>query len=179
MNAAPHSASHSAPNTASHGASQAAPQGASGGRAGHAPEGALASLPPPLRAAALQLRSVVRRLPVQPPSFVVARLLDQLLWPRLDEDQRRLLADRCVEVEVVETGIRVRLVLGPRGFQVARASAPPAVKVRAQAAALWRLVRGEDDADRLFFERALVMEGDTEYGLVLKNTLDAIGPLWR
>ncbi|MCK7493521.1 MAG: hypothetical protein MZW92_20905 [Comamonadaceae bacterium] len=24
--------------------------------------------------------------------------------------------------------------------------------------------RGEDDADRLFFERALVMEGDTEYG---------------
>ncbi|MCB1983710.1 MAG: SCP2 sterol-binding domain-containing protein, partial [Rhodoferax sp.] len=55
----------------------------------------------------------------------------------------------------------------------------PAVKVRAQAAALWRLVRGEDDADRLFFERALVMEGDTEFGLVLKNTLDAIGPLWR
>jgi O2-independent ubiquinone biosynthesis accessory factor UbiT len=23
-----------------------------------------------------------------------------------------------------------------------------------------------------------VMEGDTEYGLILKNTLDAIGPLW-
>ena len=45
--------------------------------------------------------------------------------------------------------------------------------------ALWRLLRGEDDADRLFFERALVMEGDTEFGLVLKNTLDAIGPLWR
>ena len=42
-----------------------------------------------------------------------------------------------------------------------------------------RLLRGEDDADRLFFERALVMEGDTEMGLVLKNTLDAIGPLWR
>ncbi|MBS0304919.1 MAG: hypothetical protein JSR43_05995, partial [Proteobacteria bacterium] len=35
-----------------------------------------------------------------------------------------------------------------------------------------------DDADRLFFDRALVMEGDTELGLVLKNTLDAIGPLW-
>ena len=36
-----------------------------------------------------------------------------------------------------------------------------------------------DDADRLFFERALVMEGDTELGLILKNTLDAIGPLVR
>jgi predicted lipid carrier protein YhbT len=41
------------------------------------------------------------------------------------------------------------------------------------------LLRGEDDADRLFFERALVMEGDTEMGLVLKNTLDAIGPLLK
>jgi predicted lipid carrier protein YhbT len=30
----------------------------------------------------------------------------------------------------------------------------------------------------MFFERVLVMEGDTELGLVLKNTLDAIGPLW-
>ena len=40
------------------------------------------------------------------------------------------------------------------------------------------LERGEEDPDRLFFERALVMEGDTELGLVLKNTLDAIGPLW-
>lgn len=28
-------------------------------------------------------------------------------------------------------------------------------------------------------ERVLVMEGDTEMGLVLKNTLDAIGSLWR
>ena len=42
-----------------------------------------------------------------------------------------------------------------------------------------RLLRGEDDADRLFFEPALAMESDTEMGRVPKNTLDAIGPLWR
>lgn len=129
--------------------------------------------------AAERLRQVVRRLPVQPPSFVVARALDRLLWPRLDESQRQLLAGRCVEVEVVEAGLRVRLVLGTRGFEVAAADRAPSVTVRAQAMALWRLLRGEDDADRLFFERTLVMEGDTEFGLVLKNTLDAIGPLWR
>ena len=50
--------------------------------------------------------------------------------------------------------------------------------IRARSAALLRLVRGQDDADRLFFERALVMQGDTEFGLMIKNTLDAIGPLW-
>jgi predicted lipid carrier protein YhbT len=136
-------------------------------------------VPGPLRAAAVQLRALVRRLPTEPPSFVVARVLDRMLLPRLDAAQRALLAQRCVEVEVVESGVRVRLRLGGRRFEVARAAEAPAVVIRAQALGLWRLLRGEEDADRLFFDRALVMEGDTEFGLVLKNTLDAIGPLWR
>ena len=138
-----------------------------------------AGLPAPLAAAVQRLRAVVRRLPVQPPSFVAARLLDRLLWPRLDAEQRRLLAERCVEVEVVEAGLRVRLRRGARGFEVAPAGEAPVLVVRAQAGALVKLLRGQEDADRLFFDRALVMEGDTEYGLMLKNTLDAIGPLWR
>lgn len=143
------------------------------------PSSSTPELPAPLAAAARRVREVVRRLPVQPPSFVAARLLDRLLWPRLDESQRRELADRCVEVEVVEAGLRVRLRLGARGFEVAGGSEPPVLVVRAQAGALVKLMRGQEDADRLFFDRALVMEGDTEYGLRLKNTLDAIGPLWR
>lgn len=135
--------------------------------------------PPGLLQAAQRVRGLVRRLPPQPPSFVAARLLDRVLLPRLDEGQRRELSARVVEVEVVELGLRVRLRLGARGFEIAPDREPAIVRIRAQAAALWRLVRGEDDADRLFFERALVMEGDTEYGLILKNTLDAIGPLLR
>jgi predicted lipid carrier protein YhbT len=124
------------------------------------------------------LRALVRRLPTQPPSFVAARLLERGLLPRLDAAQRAALAGRVVEVEVVEVALRVRLVLQARGFAVAASREAPALRIRARADALWRLMRGVDDADRLVFERALVMEGDTEYGLVLKNTLDAIGPLW-
>lgn len=75
--------------------------------------------------------------------------------------------------------MRVRLQLGAGGFQVARSHSATALRIVAPANSYFRLLRGEDDADRLFFERALVMEGDTEMGLVLKNTLDAIGPLWR
>lgn len=137
-----------------------------------------ASKPPWVRAAE-GVRAVVRRLPVQPPSFVAARLLDRVLWPRLDDAQRASLSGRVVEVEVVELALRVRLTLRDDGFAVASSGAEPALRIRARADALWRLVRGVDDADRLFFERALVMEGDTEYGVILKNTLDAIGPLWR
>lgn len=131
------------------------------------------------RLAAQRLRTVVRALPTEPPSLLVARALDRLLWPRLDAGQRHLLAGRGVEVEVVELGLRVRLRLGARGFELAPRGEACAVRIRARAGGLWQLLRGEQDADRLFFEQALVLEGDTEFGLVLKNTLDAIGPLWR
>lgn len=134
-------------------------------------------VPPPWQRVAYGVRSVVRRLPTQPPSFVVARLLDRILWPRLDEAARAALALRTVEVEVLELGLRVRLQLGRHGFIVAPSMSEATVTIRARMAALWRLARGEDDADRLFFERALVMEGDTEYGVALKNVLDAVGPL--
>ncbi len=130
-----------------------------------------------LRALHQRARALARRLPTEPPSFVAARLLDRLLWPRLDAGQRRELAGRVVELEWLESGLRLRLRLGARGFEPVLGAAEPAVRIRAQGQALWRLLRGQDDADRLFFERALVMEGDTEYGLVIKNTLDAIGPL--
>jgi predicted lipid carrier protein YhbT len=134
---------------------------------------------PPSRPSWLnQTRQLLRRLPTEPPSWCAARALDKLLWPKLDAGQRLALRGRIVELELVETGLRLRLCLGPQGFEVVRGrSAVPAVTLRASSLALWRLLRGQDDADRLFFERALVMEGDTEYGLILKNTLDAIGPL--
>lgn len=136
--------------------------------------GALPQLPtlPPV------WRARIARLPSQPPSLLLALLLDRLLLPRLDATQRQALQGQTVEVELQELGARVRLRLAERGFQAAGEGGAPRLRLRARADALWRLLRGEDDADRLFFDGALVMEGDTEYGLILKNTLDAIGPLW-
>ncbi len=121
------------------------------------------------------LRGLVRALPVRPPSFALARVLDRWLLPRLDAATRQALRGPTVELELQDLGIRARLRLGARGFEPG--DQLPAVTIRGAAEALWRLVRGWDDADRLFFERELVMEGDTEFGLLLKNTLDALGPL--
>jgi O2-independent ubiquinone biosynthesis accessory factor UbiT len=135
--------------------------------------------PHPLLRVAGRLRRIVERLPVQPPSFVLARVLDRVLLPRLGADARAALGQRTVEVSVSDLGLRVRLQLAVGGFCVAPARSETALRIVAPAKSYLRLLRGDDDADRLFFERALVMEGDTEMGLVLKNTLDAIGPLWR
>ena len=122
--------------------------------------------------------ALVDRLPVAPPSFVLAQVLDRVLLPRLPADARQALMLRCVELRISDFAVRVRLQLGPRGFVPARDGGEPALRIVAPASSYLRLLRGEDDPDRLFFERALVREGDTELGLVLKNTLDAIGPLW-
>lgn len=123
------------------------------------------------------LRRLVTRLPIAPPSMALALALDRLLLPRLSADDVAQLSGRMVEIEVLDLGIRCRVSLGARGFRAAPDRGAPTLRVAADAPSYLRLLRGEDDADRLFFERALVMEGDTEYGLVLKNTLDAIGPL--
>ena len=125
-----------------------------------------------------RVRGLVERLPVAPPSFLLAQVLDRVLLPRLPADAREALAARCVELRVSDFGLRVRLQLTPAGFVPARDDGEPALRIIAPANSYLRLLRGDEDPDRLFFERVLVMEGDTELGLVLKNTLDAIGPLW-
>jgi len=138
-------------------------------------------LPAPLAAllgAALAgARRIVERLPPQPPSFVLAQALNRALLPRLDPEIRAALAQRAVEIRVIDLGLRLRLILADSGFAVAAADAPAALRIAAPAASLYALACAREDADTLFFERALVMEGDTDYGLLLKNTLDAIGPL--
>ena len=82
-------------------------------------------------------------------------------------------------LRVSDFGLRVHLRLGRQGFVAAGDADAPELQIRATAEAFVRLARGQDDPDRLFFERQLLMEGDTELGLVLKNALDAIGPLWQ
>lgn len=137
-----------------------------------------AGLPPFLAPLHRRVCGVLERLPIAPPSFLLAQVLDRVLLPRLPADARELLGRRCVELRVTDFGLRVRLQLTPAGLAPAADRGEPALRISATGASYLRLLRGEDDPDRMFFERQLVMEGDTELGLVLKNTLDAIGPLW-
>jgi len=126
----------------------------------------------------IALRQLVQRLPWQPPSVALALALQRVLLPRLSAGQRRELADSVVAIEVLDLGVQclVWLRAGER-FAMAPRELAPRIRISANADGFWRLLRGQEDPDRLFFERALVAEGDTEYALLLKNTLDAIGPL--
>ena len=125
-----------------------------------------------------RLRPVVQRLPMQPPTFALSLALNRWLLPRIPDDSRKALSDRTVQVDITDLGLSLKMQLQTRGFVLAPNGSKVELRIAAASQTFWRLMRGTDDADRLFFERALVMEGDTELGLVLKNTIDAIGPLW-
>lgn len=118
------------------------------------------------------------RLPSRPPSQVLAVLLNRGLWPQLPEELQQGLVGRVIALEVSDLGWRLRLRGQADGFEAAGDGAEAALRIAARASGWWRLARGMDDPDRLFFDRVLVMEGDTELGLLLKNSLDALGPIW-
>lgn len=122
------------------------------------------------------VRRVVSQLPVWPPSMVAAQALNRLWWPMVDADTRQALSGRVVALLVDDLGLSFHLIAEPTGLRPAPMAQAPSLRLKASAPIYWRLLQGQDDPDTLFFDRLMVMEGDTEFGLLLKNTLDAVGP---
>ncbi|WP_077529570.1 ubiquinone anaerobic biosynthesis accessory factor UbiT [Vreelandella utahensis] len=78
-----------------------------------------------------------------------------------------------LELEDATTGV----TLGFWGGRLRMAYAEPEATIRGTTEAFRRLAERREDPDRLFFQRQLVIEGDTELGLAVKNLLDALE--WR
>ena len=119
------------------------------------------------------LAGLVSRLPQWPPSTVLCAGLNLLFLPTLDKDTKERMMDRIVAIQVSDAGLDCRVSLTPLGFLPALRGAPE-VTIRACAWDYYRLARRLEDPDTLFFSRRLTLDGDTELGLLVKNTLDAI-----
>jgi O2-independent ubiquinone biosynthesis accessory factor UbiT len=120
------------------------------------------------------LAMLISRLPQWPHSAALAAVLNLAVLPVLDAETRRRLADRPLAIQILDVGVDCRVCLKPIGFVPLTRRHPPAVSIRASAADFYRLARRLEDPDTLFFARRLIIEGDTELGLCLKNALDAI-----
>ncbi len=117
---------------------------------------------------------IVSRLPQTPPAAVLAFALDRLLFPRLPLPELDALLEQPLRIEVSDLGLRLALTLTRRGFRPLPAHVAPRLTLRATTRDFLALLRREEDADTLFFQRRLALSGDTELGLLVKNTLDAI-----
>jgi O2-independent ubiquinone biosynthesis accessory factor UbiT len=116
-------------------------------------------------------------LPALPPTLGLTTLLN--LAPRqiLPRDVLAPLTGKRIEVRVRDAGLALAFTLGPQGFRPASAGGEADLALTATARDFLALALREEDPDTLFFSRRLLMEGDTELGLLVKNTLD--GADWQ
>lgn len=119
------------------------------------------------------LARVVARLPAWPPSAAFAAACNRAAWPTLGELDWSAAYGKHFRVHVKDIGLSMYLSVAPDGLRAEKAG-PVDVTFTATAEDFARLSLRLEDPDTLFFNRRLLIEGDTDLGLTLKNLLDAV-----
>lgn len=114
------------------------------------------------------------RLPPQPPAWLFVQGLNRLLAPHLPEDVKQALFARRLRLRVEDAGLAIDFSWQGSAFEMGRHGSDPDLTIGACAHDLVLMARREEDPDTLFFCRRLILEGDTELGLLFKNTLDGL-----
>jgi len=110
----------------------------------------------------------LQRLPLEP-------ILNQVFAAPLRDGAFEMLYDRWLKLEIRDLALNWYLSANPEGLLLAGdASADGAISGD------WRdfllLASRQEDPDTLFFRRRLVIEGDTELCLGVKNLIDSLDP---
>ena len=119
--------------------------------------------------------SLLGRLPAWPGSVLFVTGLNLTLSRQLPADVGAALEGKSLRIQVRDASVAFDFTWQAGSF-TARPRQPqqPDLTIAASAADFVALARREQDPDTLFFSRRLVMEGDTELGLMVKNTIDAL-----
>jgi predicted lipid carrier protein YhbT len=120
------------------------------------------------------LSEIVEHLPTWPPSFVLTRVLNLALRQVIRRGGLQALYGKRITIHVKDVGLHLYFTVLSTGFSAARGNVLPDLTISASAYDFYLLAMRKEDPDTLFFKRRLVVEGDTELGLVAKNALDAI-----
>jgi len=118
------------------------------------------------------------RTPVKLAPFALKRqVLEQVLsWQfrqALQDGELEFLDGRWLCIEVRDIGLRWFMSV-ENDRLVVKEDAPADVSFSADASDLLMIAARKQDPDTLFFQRRLLIEGDTELGLYVKNLMDAI-----
>ncbi|MES2017613.1 MAG: SCP2 sterol-binding domain-containing protein [Pseudomonadota bacterium] len=120
------------------------------------------------------MKALLGHLPAFPGSCLFAVGLNLAIAPQLPADVCAALRGKLVSIRVTDLGLRFDVRWQGVRFEPQRVGATPDLAIGASARDFLLLAQRKEDPDTLFFGRRLSMEGDTELGLLVKNTLDAI-----
>lgn len=126
-------------------------------------------LPPPSR-----LSPFLRWIPISWQAHLLEAAMRRVLSAPIENGALELLVDRKLGIEVSDLDLRWVVVLREGHMQVCAEDEMAEATVRGTATDLMMLASRREDADTLFFQRRLVLTGDTELGLTARNLLDQL-----
>lgn len=125
------------------------------------------------------VKRLLSLLPAAPGSRLFATALNLALVRHLPDDVRAALRGKRLRLCALDAGLAFDFTWDGAAFKPAARVTDPDLTISASLHDFAQLAARKEDPDTLFFSRRLLMEGDTELGLMVKNTLDAIdGPLF-
>ncbi|TWI12498.1 ubiquinone anaerobic biosynthesis accessory factor UbiT [Aerolutibacter ruishenii] len=124
-------------------------------------------VPPPRRIAPL-----LRVVPLAVQQRLLERAMAKVLSGPLNGGALEFMAGRRLGIEVSD--LALRWVVELQGSRLVVVDAPAEATVRGTVTDLLLLAGRLEDADTLFFQRRLVLTGDTELGLTARNVLDRL-----
>ena len=120
------------------------------------------------------LGQLLSRLPAYPGSLLFVTGLNLALAKNLAPDVTHLLLGKKLRLRVTDAQWTFDFEWLSGRFSACQNKGVADLTISASAYDFVLLARRQEDPDTLFFSRRLSMEGDTELGLLVKNTLDAI-----
>ncbi|MFK0312048.1 SCP2 domain-containing protein [Pseudomonas sp. NPDC090233] len=125
-----------------------------------------------------------RHVPFACQKLAIEQLAQRLFAEPLAEGAFDLLRGHWLRLQVTDLGLAWSVTCEGQRLKVA-ARGRADVTIRGNWREFLLLASRQEDPDTLFFRRRLVIEGDTDLGLGVKNLLDALDPehlppmLWR
>lgn len=117
---------------------------------------------------------LLSKLPVYPGSLLFVTGLNFGLSKNLAPDVTQMLIGKKLRLRVTDAQIGFDFEWRNGRFVACQNAGDADLTISASAYDFVLLARRQEDPDTLFFSRRLSMEGDTELGLLVKNTIDAI-----
>ncbi len=116
-----------------------------------------------------------RHVPFALQRAALEHAIDRVFAQPLTEGEFDLLTGRWLRLEVEDLSLAWNLTRAERGLRLAR-EAQADVTIRGRWRDFLLLASRQEDPDTLFFRRRLVIEGDTDLGLAIKNLIDSLDP---
>lgn len=120
------------------------------------------------------LGAALSLLPAYPHSLLFSQGLNLALGRIIKRELLEPLHGKLMRICVTDAGLSFYFTINSTGFIACRQGKTPDLTISATAYDFLMLGMRKEDPDTLFFSRRLVVEGDTELGLIAKNTLDAV-----